>query len=797
MRPVDQLRTRDATEPGHIPAGAPRRYDDGDTELDPGGRLVDRWALPPRTAAGFSGGSTGRVPLSVLAQLPERAAAPSVDLEAPSGRAPDNAWYAIRTALVLDGVPTDTLRDAYRNGAIGYRRLERDALLPLVGQRGLVLEGQIGLGLFAEDALRTEWEALSSYLPGSPTKQELKRRSKRGPLVRLAERTLCLFEDGDVFEPAGDRLSRAYFAVTPAQVVLIDEQLLAAWRSRYSFLDDRFRRAAQLALHKLAGAEGAAGESGDFFVRHGLSVSMTLRVRRLDACFECGACEQACADRYGVNRLSLNGRVLGGLDFVDTCHTCTDARCIDPCNFDAISFDRAKQEVLIKEEACTGCTLCAIACPYDAIEMHELEDQPLLQIRLDKAGALKFGEGTPRKARLRRIASKCDHCVSYEDQACITACPTGALLEMLPTDVAKALPMVSTPTRVRSVARAGYDESLVFSVDRLAARQTSGKKRNVTFATGVEIPEFGRARARRTRLAIGLWWWVGGAAFLVALAEILLRKLAPQLSLAYLIETHVDGIEPEIALAHVDYRPGCQLAMDYGYLGTALMISGIAYVLRRRLPFLDKLGTLQAWFDWHVMSGVIGPLFILLHTAAKLDNWVSFAVWSMIGCVVSGLFGRYLTTQLPLRYSHAPTEIAELSAEIVAVGELHPSALAAEEWGAAYRHRIDDAEARWAARHGGPLGGAFAALGWLIADDLRFRARVRALRRILRRAGTPFGARRKVARLAARRVLLQRRRAVLPMLSPLFAWWKILHVPMSITLSVIGGIHIALAWMAG
>ena len=50
--------------------------------------------------------------------------------------------------------------------------------------------------------------------------------------------------------------------------------------------------------------------------------------------------------------------------------------------------------------------------------------------RLEKKDALKFGPGTGRVARARRIANKCDHCIAYGDQACVSACPTGSLIEI-------------------------------------------------------------------------------------------------------------------------------------------------------------------------------------------------------------------------------------------------------------------------------------------------------------------------------------------------------------------------------
>ena len=58
------------------------------------------------------------------------------------------------------------------------------------------------------------------------------------------------------------------------------------------------------------------------------------------------------------------------------------------------------------------------------------------------------------------------------------------------------------------------------------------------------------------------------------------------------------------------------------------MITGMLYVWRRRFSFMRNWGSLRSWFDWHVLTGVLGPAFILLHSAAKLDNWVSLGFWS-------------------------------------------------------------------------------------------------------------------------------------------------------------------------
>src|SRR5204863_384922 len=140
-----------------------------------------------------------------------------------------------------------------------------------------------------------------------------------GPMIRVAEQNLATFEEGDVVETAigaANHATLACYAVTPVAVITIQRGRVDLWKRIYPFMADRFRRAAAAARAKVEATDGAKSAVADFFIRHGLSVSVTLRVRKLDACIECKACEIACEERYGVKRLSINGRILGNLDFV-------------------------------------------------------------------------------------------------------------------------------------------------------------------------------------------------------------------------------------------------------------------------------------------------------------------------------------------------------------------------------------------------------------------------------------------------------------------------------------------------
>ncbi|TDL81388.1 4Fe-4S dicluster domain-containing protein [Palleronia sediminis] len=155
----------------------------------------------------------------------------------------------------------------------------------------------------------------------------------------------------------------------------------------------------------------------------------------LDTCVGCHACVIACkgwntenygapladADPYGaspegafLNRVhSYEVRPAGGdaaqiFHFPKSCLHCEDAPCVTVCPTGA-SYKRGEDGiVLVNEDACIGCGLCAWACPYGAREMDPAE----------------------------KVMKKCTLCVDriynehlpQEDRvpACVRTCPAGA-----------------------------------------------------------------------------------------------------------------------------------------------------------------------------------------------------------------------------------------------------------------------------------------------------------------------------------------------------------------------------------
>jgi Fe-S-cluster-containing hydrogenase component 2 len=704
-------------------------------------------------------------------------------------------YEVIRQLPLFEGIPNDDLIHAMSQGGVALRSLERDMfVLDPIGLAGgqaapvvYVARGQVAAAVFTETDLHERRAAQIAHENATQEEREAESLIKPAPLARIALKNVALFMEGDLFNSSALSATHgqpiAFYTTAPSALISLDQRWIAELAVRHPLFEQRLRRALSVSRERLAWVSGVKQELLDFFIRQGVSVAGEIvRVRQLDLCIDCKLCEEACEERYGARRLTLGGYQLGMLDFIYTCRTCTDQRCVDPCAYDSIRFDGERREVVINESTCTGCTACAQACPYGAIDMVEIEpDAPMFKkgfkARLEKRSALTFGPGTPRVARARRIANKCDHCMAYGDQACVSACPTGSLIEVNPYDLFR-----ERSPRMAELARTGYDDDL-----------TRKDRREVLpvmpFTEGLAVRSGGLAKLKRGRYAPLMLWTIAIFVYLLALGEVLLRIYAPEMSYQMtkiLANPEFKDLARAGQLEQIKLRPPDLLFVWSALIGVGLMVVAAIYPIFRRIKVFRWMASNTMWFDFHIMAGIVGPMFVALHTAMQLDTWVSAAFWSMVIVVASGFLGRYLYTQVPALASGV--ELEELD---------HERAFQK------YRPRLTvpmaeiDRELalhRARAQEVGMSPSVLRALWWLIFQDIGRIPGTMARRSRLRQLGVDRRTRRDLARRAARMIVIARRQVVAPKAQLLLHSWKKVHVPFTVILAGFAAAHIAMSW---
>lgn len=246
------------------------------------------------------------------------------------------------------------------------------------------------------------------------------------------EQALTTLEAGDFFGEMALLLQRprtaTVWALTRLEALELSESaFLKLLQERPAFhqaieqaVDERLRRTLEVQV------DSRMAQVLNQVVLGEAAVADRLLIRERMRCPQgCRRCEEACRKRFGHPRLSLEGVLLGYVTIPVACRHCLYPECVSACPHKALEWDENGR--LFVNERCTGCGLCALACPYGAIEMVKITPEPARGLlgRL-LAGILGADDQHPQGTSPVR-AEKCDLCRDYPTQACVDACPTEAL----------------------------------------------------------------------------------------------------------------------------------------------------------------------------------------------------------------------------------------------------------------------------------------------------------------------------------------------------------------------------------
>ena len=140
----------------------------------------------------------------------------------------------------------------------------------------------------------------------------------------------------------------------------------------------------------------------------------------LDRCTRCDDCVRACAATHDNNpRFIRQGPVHDHWMVANACMHCLDPVCMIGCPTGAIGRDRDSGNVTINDMTCIGCSTCANNCPYQNIQMVEINDRKGKPV-IDSETSLPVIKAT-----------KCDLCLDQPSgPACQRACPHDALVRI-------------------------------------------------------------------------------------------------------------------------------------------------------------------------------------------------------------------------------------------------------------------------------------------------------------------------------------------------------------------------------
>lgn len=358
------------------------------------------------------------------------------------------------------------------------------------------------------------------------------------------------------------------------------------------------------------------GEIAEFIVEQRLTFAGRIKLKRMDICIECDGCYDACRDRHGTDRLGASEVKFGLTEVPQNCHNCVVPECLDKCKFGHLSRHPQTGEIVISHN-CVGCTMCARGCSFDAIRMH-----PVAELDIGK-----YFSGRDPDHKGQNIAQKCDNCSGYADQACITACPTGAMFQI--------------------------DGGSVFDY---------WEQFNVHHKPGFDVasPEGHAHRSRRfwlwftvLQVLVVSWeigtrlWWPGGS-----FTELLHR-------LGWLAEG-VDVVKPLTA--------GGLFGHTLGYIGGFCFIGTQFYRLGKKMA--PRLGSVQAWMEAHIWLGVLGGVYGFYHTAFIWREPIAVATFALaMVAIFTGVLGRFLLYLVPRSQAGQQLALEEIQAQIQGLNE--------------------------------------------------------------------------------------------------------------------------------
>ncbi len=239
---------------------------------------------------------------------------------------------------------------------------------------------------------------------------------------------------------------------------------------------------------------------------------------------------------------------------------------------------------------------------------------------------------------------------------------------------------------------------------------------------------------------------------------------------------------------HQSLKPSGMLGHGFGIVGTLMMIFGVAvYMMRKRKVF--SFGYLKHWLEFHIFLCIVGPMFVLFHTAFKFGGIVQISFWSMVAVVLSGVAGRFIYIQIPRTIQGRELNLNEISQ----MNDELNSAIVKQVGKVSF----DKINLLLDEMHNASMNKNLLTMTIFFGFIFRKRELKKIKAEIVACGIKEKQTLKAVLKLANQKMVLQRRIDFLKVMQKWFHYWHIVHLPFAISMFVIMIIHVIVTIVFG
>jgi hypothetical protein len=250
--------------------------------------------------------------------------------------------------------------------------------------------------------------------------------------------------------------------------------------------------------------------------------------------------------------------------------------------------------------------------------------------------------------------------------------------------------------------------------------------------------------------------------------------------------------------AHLERYITPQRGIGYwlGITGGSLMLLLLMYSARKRVSWLRWMGGIPAWFEFHMVLGVIGPVLILFHSNFKLGATNSnVALICMLLVAGSGVIGRYIYTRLHAKMDGNEDTLEQLKA----VGNRLRTQTTSIALLPGLLDAIDAVERKFVEPPKNPVlrflhlfTGSYrmARARWVLHREIKHAVNKALMRDSPLIAKHAHRIAEVARRYADRRIEAGRRTSEYKLYARLFSFWHVLHIPLFFMLLIAGVVHV-------